>query len=153
MDDLLNTLLAGTVDDLADMPTFKNFPNGAHKVKFNWEQKKVNEKPSIEFKFVYIEPIELADPATEAPKAGDEASILLMFTNNDGTKNEFSEGTLKLAANALKERFPGSNLLQILEEAGYGDIRKHLTTARALAFGRHRPHGLRFAHTHDSGWG
>lgn len=118
----LDALLAGTIDDLADMPEFKNYPNGAHKVKFDWEMKVVNKKPSIELKFVYIEPIELADATATPPKAGDEASVLCMMKNNDGSVNEFSQGTVKLVVAALVTHFPGANNGAILNAAKGAEI-------------------------------
>lgn len=118
----LDSLLAGTLDDLADMPEFKNYPNGAHKVKFDWEQKVVNKKPSIEFKFTYIEPVELADATAAVPKAGDEASVLCMMKNNDGSVNEFSQGTVKMIVAALKPHFDGPNNGAILTAAKGAEI-------------------------------
>lgn len=118
----LDALLAGTLDDLADMPEFKNYPTGAHKVTFNWETKVVNKKPSVEFKFAYIEPIEIPDSTAVPPKVKDEASVLCMLKNNDGSKNEFSEGTIKMVVAALKERFPGTTNAETLNAAKGAEV-------------------------------
>lgn len=118
----LDALLAGTLDDLADMPEFKNYPAGMHKVIFNWEMKVVNKKPSIEFKFKYLETVELADATQVPPKPKDEASVLCMMKNNDGTKNEFSEGTVKMVVAALKSRFPGATNAETLNAAQGAEV-------------------------------
>lgn len=123
MSNALDSLLAGTLDDLADMPEFKPYPAGVHKVIFDWEQKMINEKPAIEFKFKYVETLELVNATEDAPpKAGDEAQNLCMLVNNDGKPNEFSQGTIKLFVAALKDQFPGANNGEILTAAKGAEI-------------------------------
>jgi len=119
----IDNLLGGTLDDLADMPEFKHFPDGVHKVRFDFVAKEVNKKPGVELKFTAIETMELSDATKDTPIiAGDETSVLLLFKNNDGSKNEFSEGTLKMVVGALREQFPGSNNGEILTAAKGAEV-------------------------------
>lgn len=118
----MTDLLAGSLDDLADMPEYKPYPAGAHRVTFHVEEKQINNKPAVEFKFKYVEALELTNPEETPPKAGDEAQVLCILTNNDGTRNEFSEGTIKMVAAALKESFPGSNVREILSAAKGAEV-------------------------------
>ena len=91
----IDALLDANIDDLADMPTFKPFPAGAHRVTLEMEVKEVNEKAAISVNFVYKEAVELSDPLAEAPKAGDKANLLCQLDN------EYGQGTLKMVADAF----------------------------------------------------
>lgn len=119
----LDSLLDSQLDDLADMPEFKIYPAGAHRVIFNWESKEINKKPAVEFKFRAVETMELVDPNKDAPLAqGDECNVLLILKNNDGAKNEFSEGTLKMVAKELQTSFGGSSIKETLDNAKDAEV-------------------------------
>ena len=104
----LDSLLYGTLDDLADMPEFKPFPIGAHKVKLTWDYSELKEKKCIKLTATYIEPVELADPSEVPPKAGDSTNNTYFLVKTDGTKNEYNEGAWKNMLAGLKDSFPGS---------------------------------------------
>lgn len=89
MSETLNDLLDANLDDLADLPEFGVFPAGVHKVVISWEQKTVNNHPSIELKMKAIETEELSNPEDTPLTAGDEGSVLFMLDN------EFGQGKLK----------------------------------------------------------
>lgn len=120
----LDSILDLTIDDLADMPEFKPFPPGAHQVTFDFSTKVVNEKAAVQFDYTYVKALELVDSSPEAvvSKVGDTAQMLAILKNNDGSKNEFSEGLIKMHALALRERFPGANVTQIFEAAKGAEI-------------------------------
>ena len=86
---MLNDLLDANLDDLADLPEFGVFPAGVHKVVISWEQKTVNNHPSIELKMKAIETEELSNPEDTPLTAGAEGSVLFMLDN------EFGQGKLK----------------------------------------------------------
>lgn len=112
MDDLLD----GTLDDLKDMPAFKVYPAGAHKVKLQWEMKKIGEQNAPSVKFCYVELAELNDPTAEVPEAGDECEVAFLFKNKDGTRNEYAEGGFKSIITALKSlAAEGATPRQIME--------------------------------------
>lgn len=116
MSEMLNDLLDANLDDLADLPEFGVFPAGVHKVVISWEQKVVNNHPSIELKMKAIETEELSNPEDTPLTAGAEGSVLFMLDN------EFGQGKLKqiikpLAAvtgqSALRGIIEGSNGMEV----------------------------------------
>lgn len=97
IDDILDMQL----DDLADMPEFKPFPDGVHRVILNFKQEPVNNIPSITIKLTAQETLEATNPDGNVVKQGDTTNILLMLKNKNGSTNEFSQGTLKMVLGAL----------------------------------------------------
>lgn len=86
MDDLLDM----SIGDLADLPEFKSYPAGAHRVVFDWEKKKVNDQRAIEFKLTALETLELSDPVADVPlEAGTETTVLFQLDN------EIAQGKFK----------------------------------------------------------
>lgn len=85
----LDSLLDFTLDDLADMPEFKPFPNGAYRCAISWEEKTINGKNALELKAKLLETVEMSNPMDDQPKAGAETSVLYMLDN------EFAQGKLK----------------------------------------------------------
>lgn len=102
----IDDLLDGTLDDLADMPAFKPFPEGAHKLKLNFETKEVGGVACVETKLTIVETVELKDVNAEPPKAGDSTNILFMLRKKDGTANEIGQGQFKALMTALAPAFP-----------------------------------------------
>lgn len=93
----MDALLAGTLDDLVDLPEFKAFVAGAHRSKLHFEVKKINKHPSVELTLTLIETLEQVD-ATEAPmQKGTETSIAYMLDNEVG-QGKFKELIKLLAA-------------------------------------------------------
>lgn len=107
MDDI-ESLLDAKLDDLADMPEFKPFPIGAHKVTIQWDYSELKEKKVIKLSATYVEPVEFDDPNAIPPKAGDKCTVTFFLRKKDGTVNEFGEGQWKVMLEGLTERFPGS---------------------------------------------
>lgn len=123
MSDLLDSILDSTLDDLADMPEFKPFVAGAHKVVITFKAKEVNKKPGVEIGMKAVETVELANP-DDAPLApGAETSVLFLLRNNDGSKNEIAEGKLKEILKSLKEGLgiQGTNR-EIMEAANGAEV-------------------------------
>ena len=104
----IDSLLDGTLDDLADIPEFKPFPVGAHRVTIKWEVKAINTKPAIELTVTAIETLELTDPTATPLAKGDSTSVLFQFTKKDGSKNELAEGQFKELMRPLAAAF-GTN--------------------------------------------
>lgn len=112
-------LLDMDLDELADLPEFKVFPAGAHRVTISWANKVINNKPSVELNLTMIEVLELADPNDATViNAGDSCGILFMLKNNDGSKNEISEGQLKKIMTELRESgVEGRSVAEIMENS------------------------------------
>jgi len=80
----VDSLLDGNLDDLADLPEFKAFPNGAHRVTIKFEQKKIKDHPCIEMGMKLISTEEMSDPAETPLQPGAETSVLYMLDNEIG---------------------------------------------------------------------
>ncbi len=106
MDDLLD----GTLDDLADMPEFKPFAPGAHKLKLKFEEKLINELKCVELNLTMVEVVELSNPEDTPPASGDTTNVLYMLQKKDdnGKKvaNDLGQGQLKEVLRALAPEFP-----------------------------------------------
>lgn len=106
MDDLLDM----SIGDLADLPEFKPFPAGAHRVVFNYESKDVNGARCIEFKLKAVETLELNDPVGDvALVPGAETSVLYQLDN------EFAQGKFKPLVTALAAHHGVSSVREALE--------------------------------------
>lgn len=89
----IDNLLDASLDDLADLPEFKPFPAGAHRVIISFKEKVINKHPSIEMSMKAIETLELAEAVTEENKplvAGAETSVAFMLDNEIG-QGKFKE--------------------------------------------------------------
>ena len=94
----IDFLLDGTLDDLADLPAFKVFPEGAYTGTIvSLAAKKMGENQGVEFKFKCSTVEELADPAsTDVPVEGDETSVGFLLNN------EYGQGALKEVLKSLR---------------------------------------------------
>lgn len=109
MNDMLNSMLDSTLDDLADLPEFKIYPNGTHRVTISFEEKDVNGHPSVELKMAAIGTEELSNPSDTPLSAGEVGSVLYMLDN------EFGQGGLKKILQVLGKHFGLGNLREIME--------------------------------------
>lgn len=99
----IDDLLDGTLDDLADAPSFQPFPAGAHVVKINWEVKQIGNSPAVELKLTYVSVAELTNPEDKEPAQGDTTSVAFILKKQDGSKNELAEGQMKEILQSLKD--------------------------------------------------
>jgi hypothetical protein len=138
MSENMDSLLDSTLDDLADLPEFKVFPPGAHKVTIvSMEPKKIGEHPAWEVRFKLVEHMELTNPEEQPMLAGSECSVSYMMDN------EFGQGAFKdlckpLAANTgigsmrdLKDAVKGTEVMIVTKQrqnkdktATYLDVKK-----------------------------
>lgn len=100
----IDSLLDGTLDDLADMPEFKPFPVGTHAVVLTIvdktaKDKRVNGHPGFEVKMKAIETLELAKPDDTPLVAGAETSVLYLLDN------EIGQGSFKKLLATASEHF------------------------------------------------
>lgn len=106
IDELLDTKL----DDLDDLPEFKNFPPGAHQVKATFSQKEINKKPAIDLKLELIATQELADPQDVMPKEGDTSGTMFMLDN------EYGVGNLKKCAAPFQEALQLETIRDVIDQ-------------------------------------
>lgn len=109
----IDALLDSTLDDLEDLPEFKPFTPGAHKVLATMELKEINGRDAVELSFTLIETLEYANPSdeTENPtKEGDTANTMFLLDN------EYGLGNLKKCAIPFGEAMGLSKIRDIVEQ-------------------------------------
>ena len=107
----LDSLLDVTLDDIADLPEYKNFPAGAHVVKATLSLEEIGDakKPAIKLAMVHVETLDI-DPQDTPPNPGDSCSILYFLDN------ELGQGAFKRAAAVFVEALDlGSSIRAIIE--------------------------------------
>lgn len=111
----IENILDATLDDLADVPSTKLFPNGAHKVALHF--KLDLKKQSVYMTMVYVHLLEMADPTAVAPELGDKNIVFMNLKKKDGTDNEYAQGALKEILKVLQPVFKGVSSKDTLEKA------------------------------------
>ena len=112
MSNEINDLLDMTLDDLEDLPEFKPYPAGVHKVLLSLDTKTVNNHPCVEVSCKLIETMELAEPTKDvAPAAGATAGTLCMMDN------EYGRGNLKLIVKPIGEALGIAQVKAVVEAA------------------------------------
>ena len=110
----IDDLLDATLDDLEDLPEFKPFPVGAHKVLITLELKEIVNKQAVELNMVAIETLELAHQAQDEPlKQGDSTSLAFFMDN------EFGRGALKKVSIPLAEALGTNTIRELIEACKY----------------------------------
>lgn len=108
----IDSLLDGTLDDLADAPEFKPFPAGTHKVVVTIVQKKIGTHPAFEVGMKAIETIELPAGSEEVPLvAGATTSVAYMMDNDLG------QGNFKKILKSLADHFGAKSNRELISEA------------------------------------
>lgn len=105
----MDALLASTLDDLDDLPSFETPTPGVYICTVSTEQKTINDKDAIEAKFVIKETVETADPTAMAPVAGSTFSTLF-------TLNEFGIGKLKEFCKPFGAHFSTNSIGELVRE-------------------------------------
>lgn len=107
----IDSLLDGTLDDLADVPEFKPFPAGAHKVIINITQKQIGTHPAFEVGMKAIETLELANASDEPLAAGATTNVAYMMDN------ELGQGNFKKLLAAFAEHFGAKSNRELIADA------------------------------------
>jgi hypothetical protein len=117
MSDALDDILDGNLDDLSDVPEFKPFPNGAHKVTIHFERKEVNKHPCVEVKMKALETLELNDPEKDQPlEKGAEGSVLYMLDNDIG------QGKFKELMKPFAAHYEKTKLSELMKEGNGNEV-------------------------------
>lgn len=107
-----DSLLDATLDDLADLPEFSDFPAGVHRCTISISQKSINSKPAMEVKLIGIETVELAKPEEDKPITAGHSCSSLFFMDN-----EFGQGAFKKLIAPLAANLGASSLREVVEGA------------------------------------
>lgn len=103
----LDSLLDGTLDDLADLPEFKPFPVGSYKLALKIEADKALKNVYFT-KLKVIEVIELSDSSETPPAVGDESNV------RSDLSNEYGQGEFKKVLGALAAHFGGKTNRELI---------------------------------------
>jgi hypothetical protein len=108
----IDSILDGTLDDLADLPEFRPYPAGTHRVNIKFEQKVVNKHPGFELKMKAVETVELPAGSTEEPlAAGAETAVLFLLDN------EIGQGAFKKVLSSLANHYGAKSNRELIAEA------------------------------------
>lgn len=111
----INSLLDGTIDDLADLPEFKPFPAGTHIVTLKIIDKtaqkdRVNNHPGFEIKMKAVETLELANSDDTPLTPGAEAGVLYLLDNPIG------QGSFKKLLASAAEHFGAKSNRELIQD-------------------------------------
>lgn len=117
----LDNLLDETIDDLADMPETKPFPDGAHLVTLKIKRVTDDKKKPVPGKYIveaeYISEVELSDPDTaeeNRSKEGDKCAVWIHTLTKEGKKNELGQGQLKIIVKPLAEHLGVTTVSEVI---------------------------------------
>lgn len=112
----LDSLLDGTLDDLADAPEFKPFPAGTHKVTITIVQKKIGTHPAFEVGMKAVETIELSNSDETPLAAGATTSVAYMMDNDIG------QGNFKKVLASLANRYGQKSNRELIADAQNAEV-------------------------------
>jgi len=107
----IDALMDGTLDDMADLPEFRPFPVGTYSAQFSILNDPKKSKLVYFVKLKVLETVELAD-ATEAPlEVGAEAQVRYDLSN------EYGQGAFKKLLKVLADHFGAKSNRELVAEA------------------------------------
>lgn len=128
--DPMDALLDGTLDDLADIPEFRQYPVGAHKVKMSWIlnhtipnafNKKGDEssglKKFVQLKCVAIETVEMPAGSTDAPLEPGAP-----FQQNFDLTNEWAQGAFKVIMTSLSQHYGAKSNRDLIKDSEGAEV-------------------------------
>ena len=118
----IDSLLDGTLDDLADMPEFKPFPAGAHRCSLKMEIKKITEQTAVEVTLKAIETAELANAEDTPLNAGDSTNVLYFLTHKNPKVAELGQGKFKELMKSLAEHFGAKSNRELIAEGNGAEV-------------------------------
>jgi hypothetical protein len=128
--DQMDALLDGTLDDLADIPEFRVYPVGAHKILMSWNlaytiPNVFNEKGKessglkrfIALEGKAIETVELPAGSTDTPlEAGVEFRQLFDLTN------EYAQGSFKSIMKSLADHYGAKSNRELIADSQNAEV-------------------------------
>lgn len=114
----MDSLLDGTLDDLADMPEFKPYPAGTHDAVMTIEQKMINNRPSFIVHLKAVETVELANPQEDTPLEKDASTDVSYMMDN-----EMGQGGFKELLKAAAEKFGSKNNRDLIADMQNATVR------------------------------
>lgn len=127
------SILDQSLDDLADLPSNKPFPEGAHWVQLYFNiNRKNKDKPQPIVKMEYISTEEMSNPEAEMPKPKDTSTIFFHLFGKDGEKNDYGIGQTKQLLKWIEAASGGAlvipNMISGEEQLGKNGIKACVVT-------------------------
>jgi hypothetical protein len=121
----IDSLLDGTLDDLADAPEFKPFPLGVHKIIMNWETKQLDDKKEsgkkntlVTLKMKAMETIETPAGSEEVCSPGQEENIGFFLVHHSSPKAmEIGQGAFKEIMRSLAGHYGAKSNRELMAES------------------------------------
>ena len=121
----IDSLLDGTLDDLADAPEFKPFPLGVHKIIMNWETKQLDDKKEsgkkntlVTLKMKAMETIETPAGSEEVCSPGQEENIGFFLVHHSSPKAmEIGQGAFKEIMKSLAGHYGAKSNRELMAES------------------------------------
>ena len=105
----LDNLLDAKLDDIADLPEYRSYPAGTHRVTLALTKKELNKHPAMEVKMTLVETMELADSAETPLTPGATDSVAYMLDN------EWGLGAFKKILKPVGAHFGETQISKIVE--------------------------------------
>lgn len=105
----LDSLLDGTLDDLADLPEFRPFVPGTYRISFGFEVDK-KDKAIYYAGLKILEIIEQADPNEKPMEVGAETNVRFDL------KNEYGQGGFKRIMAVAADKFGKKSNRELIED-------------------------------------
>lgn len=126
----IDSLLDGTLDDLADAPEFKPYPIGAHKVIINWETKQLDDKKLsgkkntiVTLKMKAVETVETAAGSDEVCSPGQEENIGFFLVHHSSPKAmEIGQGGFKEIMKSLAAHYGAKSNRDLMADSQGAEV-------------------------------
>ena len=121
----IDSLLDGTLDDLADAPEFKPFPIGAHRIVMKWEAKQLDDKKEtgkkntiVTLKMKALETVETPAGSDEVCSPGQEENIGFFLVHHSSPKAmEIGQGGFKEIMKSLAAHYGAKSNRELMAES------------------------------------
>lgn len=126
----IDSLLDGTLDDLADAPEFKPYPLGVHKVVINWETKQLDDNKDkskkntiVTLKMKALETIETPAGSEEVCSPGQEENIGFFLVHHSSPKAmENGQGAFKEIMKSLAAHYGAKSNRELMAESAGAEV-------------------------------
>lgn len=126
----IDSLLDGTLDDLADAPEFKPYPIGAHKVVIKWETKQLDDKKLqgkkntlVMMHMKAMETVETAAGSDEVCSPGQEETISFFLVHHSSPKAmEIGQGAFKEVMKSLAGHYGSKSNRELMADSEGAEV-------------------------------
>lgn len=107
----IDSLLDATLDDLAEVPEFRAYPPGAHKVVINWKMPTKEKPTTITLQLSAVETVELNNSDDTPLAAGTMATVSFRMDN------EYGQSAFRKIVASLAEHYGAGTNRELMEKS------------------------------------